>query len=305
VNLNEEKINADARRFLLGAMSDDERAEFELAFIGDEAMFDHVRAVEDDLVEQYVRGTMSSDDRRLFSASYSGSAANRERVDLTRAMLKTVSGRKVSERGNNISIWESITAFLVGNKLALGSAFAILAVAAGGWFALTRNTANEVAAVETPVVETRTTPIVAATPLPSPAISNNEIVAETNKPTPRNDNKPPEPPKVSTPVLALFAGSVRAGGSMTQLDLPKSASGARLLLNLESRDYERYSAEVVDPDGRVVARSSNIRANGKRVEVFVPASRLATGEYIVRLSGLSKENNKESVADFPFRAIKN
>jgi hypothetical protein len=221
VNLNETQLNADARRFFLGAMSDEERTAFETAFIADEATFDHVRAAEDDLVEQYVRGTMSPGDRSLFAASYLVSAANRERVDLTRAMIKTVAGWSESEKVEGVSIWESITAFLVGNRLALGSAFAVLAVTAVGWFALMRNSTNDLARVEPPSVEASATPTVVGTPLPTPYLASNSTITDTNKPspTPRNDNRPPEPPKVSTPVLALFAGGVRGGGGLAQLDL--------------------------------------------------------------------------------------
>lgn len=306
MNLNEEQMNADARRFLLGAMTDEERAVFESKFFGDNEIFDHVRAVEDDLIEQYVRGTMSANDRRLFAASYLVSAANRKRVDLTRTMLKAVSGRSVSEKVDSVSIWESLTAFVVGNRLAFGSALAILAIVALSWLALTRSTKTEIARVETPDTEARTTPSVVETPLPPPSVGNNEIALGRNQPTPltRNDNKPPNPPKVSTPVLALFAGSVRGGGNLAQLDLPRAANSARLQLNLESRDYDRYTAEVVDPDGRVVTRSPNIRASGKRVEFLVPAAKLANGEYTVRLSGTNKEKMAESVADFPFRVIR-
>ncbi|MFT3743165.1 MAG: hypothetical protein QM785_02620 [Pyrinomonadaceae bacterium] len=295
-------------------MSDQERQTFESAFIADETAFDQVRAVEDEIVEQYVRGTLPASDRELFAAHYLVSAANRERVDLTRSMIgKFAADRAVNDLANEErgSFWSSILAFFAGNRLAFGSAFLVLALIAAGWFALSRKPAIDVAHNAAPTPESKPT---IQTPIEIPQISSgndNGTVSESNRPTPtplpRNDNKPPEKlpesPRASTPVLALFAGSVRGGGGMPQLDLPKTANGARLQLNLESSDYERYSAQVADPDGRIVASSSNIKPTGKRVEVFVPTARLKNGEYTVQLSGMNKNNTRESVADFAFRVI--
>ncbi len=309
MSLNEKQLNADARHFFLGAMTGDERTTFEAAFVADEAAFDHVSSAEDELIEQYVRGMLPTNEKGLFQQHYLAVSANRERVAFTRSMIVKFSiiQKYVPATDEKASFWQAVAALFGGNRLAFGSAFAVLAVIAAGWFIVSQNSTNEVAQT-VPPVETSPSPMgPTRTPQTPESNDNRQTGPDVNKPTPtpstQNDNKPVDP-RVSAPMLALFAGSVRGWGSLPHLDLPRTANGASLQLNLESRDYERYAAEVVDPDGRVVARSANLRANGKRVEMFVPTARLVSGEYTVRLSGVNKQNASESVADFPFRIIR-
>lgn len=315
MNFNETKLNKEARRFFLGSMSEEERAAFESSFIEDEAAFDNVRAIEDELVEQYVRDILPAAERELFTSNYLVSAANRERVDLTRTMLRKFAadrdaGKALGE--NKHSIAHSIIAFFAGNRLAFGSAFALLLIIAAGLFFFSSRSVNDVARNEFPTPEIRSTiQIPTATPIIT-AENENGVGSRSSTPTPtlspRSDNRPPEKspetPRTSVPVLALFAGSVRSGGNMAQLDLPKAASGARLQLNVESSDYKLYRAEVIDPDGRVVFRTANISANSKKVEFFVAATRLKNSEYSIRLLGVNRNNTIDSFADYSFRVVK-
>jgi hypothetical protein len=106
---------------------------------------------------------------------------------------------------------------------------------------------------------------------------------------------------MSAPVLALFAGGVRAEGKMPALNLPETATGANLQLNLESQDYKNYQVEIVDPDGNLIFRNNKLGAKNKKLNLFVPAPKLSAGEYLVKLSALNSQNETESVADYPFR----
>ena len=103
------------------------------------------------------------------------------------------------------------------------------------------------------------------------------------------------------PVLALFAGTVRAEGKMSELNLPKNAPGANLQLNLESQDYKIYRVEIADPDGNLILQNNNLKAKNSKINLFVPAQKLQKGDYIVKLSALNPQNENESVADYSFR----
>ena len=54
------------RRFLLGGMTEDERIEFEGNFILDESLFENLRIAEDELIEQYLGGTLSDTEKSNF-----------------------------------------------------------------------------------------------------------------------------------------------------------------------------------------------------------------------------------------------
>jgi hypothetical protein len=53
-------------RYLLGEVSDDERSEIEQGYFADDAFFDQLLDVQNDLVDSYVRGTLPPADRKRF-----------------------------------------------------------------------------------------------------------------------------------------------------------------------------------------------------------------------------------------------
>lgn len=319
--LKQEAREADARRFFLGQMSEAEKVAFEESFVADQSLFEQVRAVEDELVEAYARGTLAPAEREKFERSFLTSARRRGRVEFTRAML----GR-LAERGGEVaaaeqtgrmatanpSAWNSIVSFFKTPAPAFGAAFAALALIVGGWFLLRAPNRPEVArqAAPTPASQSALPDAnenpPAGTNLNShvepPDGANASHNAKTETPHDnQNQNTPKRPADVATPTLALFAGAVRGGGKIPELNLPKGAPGANLRLRLESQDYKVYRAEVVDPDGARVFRSGDLKAGNSVVNLYVPARSLGRGDYLIKLSALNPQNETESVADYPLR----
>ncbi len=303
MHLNEEKILSDARRFFLGKMADGERTAFEAQFLTDGEMFELVRVCEDELVEQYVRGLLSRNDRHSFENSYLSTAANQQNIEFTRTLIAKVTTPTAAIAQSS---WlESIEALFLQHRLVAGTAFGIMLILGAVWLFVPRDSVPEIAKDVPPV---NVSPTVATPPAANTEGGDNKKAEiPTPTPSPKGDNRPTKkPPEAQprTPVLALFAGTVRGGGSMPTLVLDDSVRNANLSLNLESRDYDRYRAEIVDPDGNVVHRSGILRPSGRRIGLSFLTTEVKSGEYSVRLSGVTKENSNESVADFSFRVTK-
>ena len=298
--LNEDKILADARRFFLGQMAEGERTSFETDLIANADVFDLVRVSEDELLEQYSRGLLSRNERRSFESTYLANAANRQRASLTNALISKVSTPTFAP--GKVSLAAVLRTFFFQNKLALGSALGIALVLGAIWFTLPRESGTEIARDASPANAITSTP----GPSPAPTV-NPQSVANEPPPTHANVNRSiekPSEPKPRTPVLALFAGTLRDGGKMPTLSLGNGVQTANLSLNLEIRDYDRYRAEIVDPDGNVIYRSGTMKPNGKKISLSLPTANVKNGEYSVRLSGVTKENSSETAADFSFRVIR-
>lgn len=303
VYLNEEKTMSDARRFFLGKMAEGERVAFEAQFIADGEMFELVRVCEDELVEAYVRGLLSRSDRHAFENAYLNTAANQQKVEFTRALIAklTTQAAVIDER----SWLESISALFLQHRFVAVSALGVLLMLVGVWLFLPRSSVPEIAKTIPPV---DVSPTVATPPAANTQDdTNNEAAIPTPTLSPKEVNRPTEKPlepKSNTAFLALFAGTVRGGGSMPTLTLDNSVRNANLSLNLESRDYDRYRAEIVDPDGNVIYRSGILRPSGKRIGLLFPITNVKSGEYTVRLFGVMRENTTESAADLSFRVIR-
>lgn len=86
------------RRFLLGELSESERTEFEENFIADENLYEQIRVVEDELIENYVRGNLKAAARATFEKNFLTTATRREHTAFTRAMLGQFQKRKYNRK---------------------------------------------------------------------------------------------------------------------------------------------------------------------------------------------------------------
>ena len=313
---NEEEI----RRFLLGAMTDDERAAFEARFIAEDAdLFDRIGVVEDELIESYVRETLSPTEKTEFEQNFLNTESRRARVRFTRTLFDKLSAENAPAAKNtgaaaeNPAVWNRLVNLFKTPRFALGSALAILILVFGLWVLVFKKSENggEIARQTTPSPTVAETPQNnnqnAAIPVVTNANSagNNTQITRTpvaanaenlNKPQPKETT---QKPTVAT--LALFAGAVRSEGRTSELNLTKETTGANFVLNLDSTDYKTYRAEIVDADGGVVYRSGRLAARKNTVNAYFPTARLKKGDYFVKLYGLSAAGVEESAADFQFR----
>ena len=318
--MSQEKFDneRELRRFLLGEMSENERAAFEVRFIAEDGeLFDRIGVMEDELLESYVRGTLSEGEKAKFERNFLITGERQERVAFTRAMLEELAAQKESaaqktETAAGHSPARNFFANLFSTpRTAFAAGFAILLLVFGFWFLFSRkpeNRGDDLARQITP------------TPAPSPSRQNNQNAAiDTNIYTPNRavsnqlstanssaenasqNQSPKTSPKPSVAFVALFAGTVRSEGRTGELNLTKETASANFQLHLESRDYQKYRAEIVDADGRVIYRSGNLTARNFRVNVFFPTAKLQKGDYFVKLYGLNSTGAEESAADFQFR----
>jgi hypothetical protein len=89
----------DLRRYFLGSLSGEERDRLERDYLADPAVYEHLRAVEEELVEDYLGGRLTAQDRAGFERHFLGSPRLRLRVELTEALLQRAAGRGVIRRG--------------------------------------------------------------------------------------------------------------------------------------------------------------------------------------------------------------
>jgi len=76
-------------RFLLGALPEDEREEIEILLF-DEDVFDEYLSIEIEVIENYLRGKLSSDEMKLFESNYLSTRRGREQVEAVKAFASYV-----------------------------------------------------------------------------------------------------------------------------------------------------------------------------------------------------------------------
>ncbi len=313
------KNEREIRRFLLGEMPATERTAFEKRFIAEDAgLFDEIRVAEDELIESYLRATLSAPEKQKFEQNFLTTKERRQRVSLTREMFAKLAAEKESVAGGtkaiaeNPPVWIMLATLFKTPKFAFGAALAVLFLVFGLWLLVFKSSDSQ-----PPIAQQLTpTPTVSQT---SPKVDEDKNLAvdlnvnlpdkpENNK-TPSNintDNLNKNLPEevISKPVVAtivLFAGTLRSEGKMSILELTRETKGANFELNLETSDYKTYRAEIVDADGAIVYRSGKITARKSRIKTFFPTAKLKKGDYFVKVYGFNAAGKEESAADFQFR----
>jgi hypothetical protein len=130
-------------RYLLNDLSEEDQLGFEDAYLADGSLFDQVRALEEELIEDYVRGDLSVHERRLFEQHYLASEQRRARVETARRLVQVCSSQSARQTVSDGRI-DSGLFFLrswfrsLGKQrpaLGFGMATALLLLV-GGWLAI-------------------------------------------------------------------------------------------------------------------------------------------------------------------------
>jgi hypothetical protein len=137
---NEELV----KRFLLGALSESERAEVEDRFLANDPFFQGILIGEDDLMDAYVRNELPTAERAIFERCCLSTELRRQRIEFARTLFNSLSDKTdaaltVREpNATNSSWWPSFFGKFIFNRPALGLALAaaLLVVLLGGLWLL-------------------------------------------------------------------------------------------------------------------------------------------------------------------------
>lgn len=309
------------RRFLLGSVSDTERAEIEDGFLVSDDAYQELLIAEDDLIDAHARGELSASESNLFARKLLTSSRLRERVEFAQILRKSISGKNVAAALAHTpdtakSWWRSLfeSSFLSRPTFAFTSAVTATLVIALGSLWVWTNREQPLVATKQQAQITTPTPEALGSPTASHESSAPIQIAEQHQPqqqTTRDAVKPkPAPVKKAIPVVATFTllpGAVRSEGNVSPLVLPASANKVRLRLMLESDDYERYRATLSTPEGSrlwVGIIADENPNNSAHLNLNLPAKLLKPGDYVLSLGGANSDRQWESVTDYSFRIVR-
>lgn len=242
-------MNADdaARRYLLGDAAEDECLALEQEYFKDAGAAERIARVEEDLIEDYLDGRLSPDERDAFERHYLATPGHRIRLETIRRLRRRVPART----GASLWPWLALAAALV--------------VATGTWWLVAPGSvrAPEIRTAERQTSAAPTGPAVKPPPPPAP-------------PAPRVFAISLPPLSVRGPEAAT-AHVIPADTDVVLLQL--QADAPALL------EQPRIAIETVE--GRQIwtgPAAAQIRPfDGTIASTNVPADRLPSNDYIVRL----------------------
>lgn len=298
--MGEKFTDEELTRYVLGELAEPEQARLEEGFFEDDALYERVCAIEEEVAEGYVRGELEPETRRRIEEGLRHSERLRERAVFVRSLVAALDepGAAVApERAVvSMSTWydrllDTLRVHRVG--FAMAAIAVILAVLGGLWFARD---------------DTRPSlppPDITSTPPDRPPDEPDVPTVPQPQPSPQPD---PEPVRPALATFVLTPGVSRSGETPAQLRVPAGVRSVRLRLPLEEPVAGDLGALLRSASGRVVWRAGSLRARqnggGAIVEVTVPAKLLANGSYILSLDRDAGAGDRETVEAYSF-AVRN
>ncbi|HEX4948502.1 MAG TPA: hypothetical protein VFZ34_17645 [Blastocatellia bacterium] len=290
-------------RYLLGDLPEEEQFALEQEYFNDNEKFEQVWALENELVDSYVRGRLPQAERVLFEQNYLASPKHRERVSVARSLLQSADETIVADRTSTLVSsttpwWTNVLAFFQVPQLIWSGAAAmalLFLIVAGWWYTRNGSDPTEQIAQQSPPVSLHT---------PSVAPTSPQPIATTT-PTATLPSLPPSTRPVMPTVLAFtLGGALRDKGKIQPLPLPPGTKQVRLRLTLDANEYPRYQVTLRTVSGSEVFAQSSLQPTGKSIVVTIPADKLANGDYSLQLLGNSPSGDAEDITTYLLRVTR-
>ncbi len=311
----------EARRYLLGRLTPAEMERLEERMVAGDDACDAVGAVEDDLVDAWVRGELRRADRSAFRARLLGTEGMAERIASARALaaLAAAAAPPRERRGWPIGRW------LAAPRPALAAATALVLVAliAAGGFAwrgaeLSRRLERAEAAARTAAgerdaavrraarLEARASTAGARRGDERRAAAERLEAAEEKAAALAAELERLRAARAAAPaeVSFLLGMTTRSAAGLPRLVVPGTAGRVRLQLDTGGEEpYPAFRARLLAAGGAVAWSRAGIAPappGGPTVELELPAEVLRPGRYELVLEGVAAGAAPELVAAYEF-----
>jgi hypothetical protein len=324
-DLNNETLIA---RYLLGELSEEQQVEIEERAFADKDYLASITAVENDLIDEYVRNELSGADRQRFEKQFLASAERRKRVEFARALAGVMSEVPVPQKFtvDETKSWswlDAIYAFINGltpaAKMAFVSAVPLLLIGVGYLSIETLRMRRELTELRAQNQSQQNSQQQA---LEVERHRNQELNALLNQEKQQREqtdeslrelseagdavNPAPRPVIAS---LTLLPGLSRGGDNKPNLVLPDDARLVRLQIGIDPEEpYKNFNVELLTLAGRQVWSREKLNARNRRgarsVGLTLPATALKSGDYELRLRGVTESGAAEDVGFYYFNVTK-
>jgi hypothetical protein len=332
-----EKEERTMTRYLLGAATEEECVEVEGRFLRDAEYLKRLRAIECEIVDDYVGGEISPADRRSLERRALASPQGREQIKRARRFRAQLDHIAEEEREpasliavRKESLWEKLGSRIFAPVFVLrywAPVAALLLLLSGLWLLREINISRSRVAELTDAadlarrnekelqlrlyeqrgerklltsrLENEKRQLAAERSHSIQAIREMRRIMEQSEPSATRESDFVE--------LALTSGINRDSGDPRKLSIPMSVRKVKLQLELDpSVNYRSYRVELNTSGGAQVWAQGDLTAQrvewGRFITLTLPTRALQAGEYELILSGLTDERKSEVAGYYYFIA---
>ena len=296
-------------RYLLGDLPETEQTAVEQEYFVAPEKFEEVWAAENDLVDRYVRGRLSRRERNLFERNYLQSPKHRERVAVSRKLLKAADSRDaalgVATRviaPAQSRLMEILNA-LRRPKFLLPATASLLLLSALSWMALESSRLNEeLGKARSQLSDQQRHEREIQDQLVAEREQNGRLKAELDRLMETLAPKPPKsPPSIISFLLRAILSPRGVGADQQPITIPPGTDMVRLQMVIANGDSRRFQASIRAVEGSQVWSRRSLKPGSGAITVNVPADKLPMNDYILTLSATNPTGETEEINRYGFR----
>jgi hypothetical protein len=311
------ELDKKLTRYLLGDLSERERIEIEDRYLSNAEFFDELVVAEDELIDDCVRGRLSRKDRELFEQNFLTSAARRERVKSSRALMEFADKHAATPR---VSWWQRVrSAFKLESPamgLVLATGFMMLIVGVPLVVIQMSKLRSDLKGLQSEQLAQNQREKELDKLLAQQKQQNDELNQSINRERAERGQLEQEIAKLKEqqappPTFALGFGEIERskGGppEAMKLTVPRGAEAVKLRLDLLKDEYENYLVVVENAQQHDIWRGllqATKTGRGKAVVVRLPSRLFVTGQYKLTLSGTNNKREYEVISEFNLDVIR-
>jgi hypothetical protein len=321
------------RNYLLGASSETETERLDDLSITDDEVASRLSAVENELVDAYVRGELSEDELARFNSHYLASPIRRDKVTFSKTFL-AFADAAANVRAEEIDPIAPESKWLLGKlpgrsffavpHLALLwglTAAALIFLLAGGYLVLDnlrlRNQMTQTQAdratlqqreqeLQRQLDEQRSADAETMKELKQvrESLAQLEQRLAANQQGARAES---QSPLLST-VSFVLAPQTRGVGQIATIAVPAGTDYVALTLQLESEGFPKYQGALKDPaTNQIVWQSGKLGAissgKSKAISIKLRANLLKPNNYSIELTGIPRNGPPEIIGSYSFKVV--
>lgn len=271
-NLNRNIDDQEMRNYLLGTLEADRRTEFEERILSDPDVYEELLVNEEELVDQYVTGSLSTLEKHQFETHFLITAERQKDLRFGRLLKTHLHSRpalvqdpvEVDQAGNIAPANRSLPLFLAlfgrGPVLAVSAALVLcLGLIFCYWAVARRPAASEVQ-------------------------QNHSHLM----------------------VVTIAPGSTRSSGTTKRVTVPPKGVDVKLELEITNGNFNNYKSELIRESESLDTQAElkmETRGDQHFIPFTIPGDLLSPGEYQVRLCGVMNSGDDEFIDNYSFRVI--
>jgi hypothetical protein len=309
---SEPGIESSLKPYLLGDLNPDEQERLERRLMVDSDVFEELRRVEDELIDDYLEGGLAGRERERFENFFLAAPERKQKLRFAKSLKRYVAAHKQAESPEPVrpNAWRTFWHTQIRPLKLAFAASLVLLLAGGLWSVVKISELRNTLQLSTALLESR---------LNEFQNKNLELIQALRSEQDRSiqlerevadlqSTRKPGPPslagQIQTLLLTLAPGGSRSPGGRQAIDIPSGTGLVQLDPKMEPLEYPLYRATLRGAGGDPICIRTEASVKGYFPGFPVSAELLAPGDYELSLSGITAAGDDENIGTYYFHVYR-